>query len=393
MIVYDSHHPVHFLRRRGSVLPRASCFAFCSAALALLLKLLEQSDVLKIHASKLVSDNAAFAMYTTTLAFLLVFRTGKCYSRFWHCATSCCTLRAQWIEAASSLICFTFMSTAREFDIEAFKKSVVSLTSLLHAAALGHVCSCSLERFEVIGWNSLDVKFRSLLAQQSLRGRVDLVYMWLNGLVVKHIKNGLLNIPPPILSRVFQEMEKGMVEYNQVLEVMTIPFPFPYAQTSYFLLILFQLFAPFAMCSWTDHWVSCTFLTFITVMCLTSLEIISTELENPFGHDDNDLPVAAFQDAINETLTLVLGRHAQDRPDFYFADANVVSKEPVANLSAAELRSITADVRSFGDETVKVLSTGVPIIHGKGAFGNFMEVERQVQDGSKMHDTPWCMVS
>jgi predicted membrane chloride channel (bestrophin family) len=342
MIVYNSQKPLQFLRLRGSVIPRASRFAAFSGGLALVLKLLETSDILQIEYSKLVSDNAAVGMYSGTLAFLLVFRTSKCYSRFWHCATSCCTLRAQLLEAASSLICFTFMSSAPEADIEHFQKTVVSLTSLLHSAALGNVCCRQMDEFEVIGLNTLDARFRMLLAQHNSRERVDLVYMWMNGLVVRSLKCGLLNVPPPILSRVFQQIEKAMVEYNQVLEVMMIPFPFPYAQTAYFLLILLGLFTPFAMCSWTDHAASCGFLTFIAVLCLACLELIASELENPFGDDDNDLPVDSFQDALNESLTLVSGDSAKQTPQYHFEDLTVQHEMQVVIIAGKDIKSLPA---------------------------------------------------
>jgi len=112
------------------------------------------------------------------------------------------------------------------------------------------------------------------------------------------------------------------VEYNQVLEVMTIPFPFPYAQTAYALLILMGLSTPFAMCSWTAHPATAFIMTFIGVMCLTSLELIARQLENPFGEDSNDLPIDDFQEAINESLVLMLTDDARSLPQLSFAGFN-----------------------------------------------------------------------
>merc|ERR1719246_266551 len=99
---------------------------------------------------------------------------------------------------------------------------------------------------------------------------------------------------------------------------MTIPFPFPYAQTCYFLLLLLGIFTPWAMCSWSSHPVVCAGLTFIAVLCLTSLELIANQLENPFGDDSNDLPVESFQQAFNESLSLMLTSDAQIDPQYNF---------------------------------------------------------------------------
>lgn len=317
MIVYESRSFCDiFCGLRGSVIPRASVFALLSGSLAIILKILEEHDVVNVHHT--VNDNAAFSMYTGTLAFLLVFRTSKCYNRFWHCATCACTFRGQLLEAASSLISFPLISQCPKSDIDHFRHCVVTLISLLHATALGHVASCELKTFKVINFSALDEKYRTRLASHSFRNRVDLIYMWLNGLIVLNIPNGLLNIPPPILSRVFQELEKAMIEYNQVLEVMSIPFPFPYAQCAIFLLVVVGICTPFAMCSWVDHPIVAGVLSFLTMVCLVSLELIASELENPFGEDCNDLPIEDFHNSLNESLMLMISEDAHDLPTFTF---------------------------------------------------------------------------
>merc|ERR1712032_299320 len=181
--------------------------------------------------------------------------------------------------------------------------------------------------FSIIDIECLGEEYRARLDKYCFTERVDLVYMWLTGFVVKNIKNGLLNVPPPILSRVFQELEKAMIEYSQLVEVMKIPFPFPYAQTAYFLLVLMGFGTPFAMCSWTNHLASCGILTFVAVVCLASLELIAEQLENPFGDDPNDLPVESFQREMNESLAMMRSPDALDSPGYDFAKAT----RPVRN--------------------------------------------------------------
>lgn len=298
------------------MLPSAAGIGFISGVLALLLYWADDQGILSAHDT--IKNNAAFGMYTSTLAFLLVFRTSKCYSRFWHCATSMCTFRTELLEAAKSLLTFTEMSQSSEEGIDHFKRSIATFTSLLHATALCNVSGVELSRFHVVDIAALPQDVLDKLGSYSSQNRVDLVYMWLNNQIIRSVKNGLLNVPPPILSRVFQQTEKAFVEYNQVLEVMTIPFPFPYAQTAYALLILMGVSTPFAMCSWTAHPAAAFTLTFIGVMCLTSLELIARQLENPFGDDPNDLPIDDFQEAINETLMLMLTDDARNVPELAF---------------------------------------------------------------------------
>lgn len=319
MINYDSHYPTDFLSFKGSVLPRASQFSLVSAVLAFCLKWLDLNDYVDIYGSDVVTNASAFGIYTGALTFILVFHTSECYERFWHCATSMCTLRTQLAKSASSLVCFTFMSQAPPSDIDHYQRTVVALVSMIHAAALANVTNRSVHDFPIIGWYALDEEQERKLDARDNGSTEDVIYMWFVGHIIRSTKSGLLNIPPPILSRVFQEAEKALLEYNQVLETLMIPFPFPYAQISHLCVLLSGLFVtPWAMCCWTNHLVSCSLLAFMSMVCLTSLELISSELENPFGTDSNDLPVLTFQDKLNESLALILREDVQESPEFHF---------------------------------------------------------------------------
>merc|ERR1712187_533846 len=102
-------------------------------------------------------------------------------------------------------------------------------------------------------------------ALRPLNGRcqVDAVYAWLNALIIDSLASGLLNIPPPILSRVFQELEKAMIEFNTVMQAMDIPFPFPYAQASAILVLMYALISPLIVSMWSGHWIVAFTLTFL----------------------------------------------------------------------------------------------------------------------------------
>ena len=43
-------------------------------------------------------------------------------------------------------------------------------------------------------------------------------------------REGGVAVPPPILSRVYQELSNAMLGFNSAMKVATTPFPFPYAQ-------------------------------------------------------------------------------------------------------------------------------------------------------------------
>jgi len=330
MIKYNSHNWKTLFKINGSVFPKASCVAVCIATISLVLKFLEEQGHISFNKYQIITDSTAYQGFTFTLGFVLVFRTSQCYNRFWGAATSICTMRAQFFEASSSLCSFVLMSKKDRHEIEVFKHRIIRLFSLLHATALEDIADLRDENFPVIDIESLCQK--SIMKLQSMQGRckVELVYSWVNALIVESLSTGLLNVPPPILSRVFQEMEKGMVEYNQVLQIMDIPFPFPYAQVSVVLLIIYFMFTPVVMCYWTNSSIFAFLFTLIAIMCMCSIELIAAELENPFGDDPNDLPCFAFQEDMNAGLLLCLDPATELVPELL----------PTARFSYEELRSV-----------------------------------------------------
>jgi len=243
-----------------------------------------------------------------------VFRASQCYTRFCQCAQATCELKSHLAEAASSVITFTVMSKKPVEEKEQFKHLLIRLFSLLHATALEVIAEKQHRALPVIDIHGIDGAKVKLLEEKAGKDKVDTVYQWINVIIVQNLSNGLLNIPPPILSRVFQELEKGMISYNQVLQIMAIPFPFPYAQTTMVLSSFYLCILPFIMMQWTNHYVSALICTYVSVVSVLSIEFTATELENPFGDDDNDLPCHQFQEAMNSSLLVLVDPDANRPP-------------------------------------------------------------------------------
>jgi len=255
--------------------------------------------------------SAAFSGFTFTLGFVLVFRTNQSYCRFWESTTSATMMRSKLFEASASLASFASCSKQPPEDIDMFIHKIVRLVSLLHASALDLMCGISDKRFPVIDLAGLESASLQYLYDLPYDLRVDVIFQWISGLVVESIGSGLLAAPAPIVSRVFQELELSRSELHHVLQVTTIPIPFPYAQASSVWLIVYTIFTPIIMVPWTPHPVVTFAITFFLVLSLWSLELIAVEIENPFGDDVNDLPVKDFQEDFNKRLLVLL--HPQTR--------------------------------------------------------------------------------
>ena len=47
----------------------------------------------------------------------------------------------------------------------------------------------------------------------------------LQALIVDSMHAGILNVPPPILTRSFQEISQGMLKAHEALKIVNVPYP------------------------------------------------------------------------------------------------------------------------------------------------------------------------
>jgi hypothetical protein len=136
--------------------------------------------------------------------------------------------------------------------------------------------------------------------------RVEVLIHMIQILIVKNQDNGVLKIPPPILSRVFQTISRGQVNLANCRKIKLTLFPYPYAQLIKFLQIVLNTLTPVVMASLLkdEHW---AFLfTMIPLFGFEALNQTARELEMPFGTDANDLPLMDFHEHMNEALMMLI---------------------------------------------------------------------------------------
>merc|ERR1711976_456873 len=80
--------------------------------------------------------------------------------------------------------------------------------------------------FSVIDINGLDD--RSVTLIQEAEEKVDLVYQWIQLIVVQAAHDKLIEVPPPILTRSWAELSAGMHAFHSAMKITEIPFPYPY---------------------------------------------------------------------------------------------------------------------------------------------------------------------
>mmetsp|Transcript_11993 Transcript_11993/g.27199 ORF Transcript_11993/g.27199 Transcript_11993/m.27199 type:complete len:436 (-) Transcript_11993:267-1574(-) len=324
MIRYSNggfHHLFNLCHLGGSAFPFGMYVALPNALLSCGLKVVLERQLLTdigLGASPDILLNAApWNGFSFLVGFLIVFRTSQSYTRFWDASSHTADMRAQWYDAAAALCAFCAHSQCPEEMIDNFKHTMVRLFSMLHALALGemedtdgsHIIAFNVELLDPDG-----IDPHSLRYLQEADCKVALLLQWMLVLIVKNIRTGVLSIPPPILSRVFQQIGNGMVALHHAIKISTIPFPFPYAQACDFLLVMHWMTTPVIIQGWTSSPVWSFIFSFVMVFIYWTLNAIAIGLENPFGTDSNDLDYAELQNEMNRQLMVLLRSSAYKPP-------------------------------------------------------------------------------
>jgi len=286
------------------------------AILALMLKYFEIWGVLDLSILDFLNTGEIYGGFTFVLGFTLVFRTSQSYTRYWAAATAIHEMGSEWSDSCASLLAFASCSKAPAEAVQRYMHLTVRLFSLLHAMAMEEVAELKDENFHVIDimgidWESLHcVQKRSgaMYAQGSDVPNVghalktNTVLCWLKKHIVIAQAQGIIAVPPPILTRVFHELSMGLVEYHKAQQVVIWPFPFPYAQLNTFLIWIYLAVSPLVISTWdTSPWIIAGF-TLLTACSMVGLDCIAAEIEAPFGADQNDLPCFEMMDDYNNLL-------------------------------------------------------------------------------------------
>jgi len=130
-----------------------------------------------------------------------------------------------------------------------------------------------------------------ILLLEQANDKPNVLCLWIIQGIIIMIRKDLLDIPPPIVSRVFQELSNGMLGFNQAHKVAMTPFPFPFAQMMSVLLCTVYLIMPFYIDLFTQNPYVTPIISFFLPTVYCALNNIAVELEEPFGTDENDVDI------------------------------------------------------------------------------------------------------
>jgi len=255
-----------------------------------------------------------FSILTAMVTYLVVFRTSQSFNRFWSGCEALNQINGSFYDAFSSIIAFTKTSKADAAAIKDFREAVVCLFSLLtalcyHDVLTVHLTPGSIESEQVM--NRFQVLEKRRLSSQHYQDlllapcRPSIAIHWIESLMVENIPE-ILNTPPPILVRAFQELSDGFVNYEDCSTVAFVPFPRLYSQVTFWLLALNLLMTPLAAGTFAEHPVLAALLSFVTVFVHWTLFLVSFELDNPFGDDESDMHLEEMHQHLNDRFTMLM---------------------------------------------------------------------------------------
>jgi predicted membrane chloride channel (bestrophin family) len=313
MIEYEEEWLLPLLfRGEGSVALRASLFAVPSAIIAVLVVYMDEWDPglhEELGFTSEISGSHIWNSATGVCLILLAFRTKTAFRRFWEGTGLLHQMRGEWFDTVSNCVTFSIAAKpSKPAMVNSFRHSLVRLMSLCHGSALEEIAENSI-RLEVIDIAGLDFGTLSHLQECDQKygfNKVEVMLHLVQSLITKALDDGVIKIPPPIASRVYQTISRGFVNLLNAKKITDTKFPFPYAQLISGLLFLDTVLTPIMIGQAVRSKVLAAIFTFIPIFGMYSLNFIASELENPFGTDENDLPLTVFQDEMNSCLLMLL---------------------------------------------------------------------------------------
>lgn len=312
MIDYDEDVWIKLLfSMNGSVLPKSAMWAAPSATLSVLLLYAdewfpgqrEDLGFLEIRHSQL------WTAVTAALMLMIGFRTRQAFARFWEGTGLLHQMRGEWFDTVSNCVTFSIPARAdKPEEVTTFRHTIIRIMSLCHGSALEEIAgnNIQLESIDTFGLDDGTLNHLQECHNEYNFNKVEVMLHLLQSLITCAHHEGVLRVPAPVLSRVYQTISRGFVNLLNAKKIQDTKFPFPYSQLIAFLMVVMNILTPCMMSVLVPSKVFCAIFTFIPVFGVFCLNFIGAELEDPFGTDDNDLPLEHFQTEMNNCLMMLL---------------------------------------------------------------------------------------
>ncbi|MDH4609150.1 bestrophin family protein [Pseudomonas sp. BN102] len=283
MIVRPKPNPLSILiTLKGSIARHIALRTLMITLLACLIVVVEN-----LHPGWFAKVNAMpFTLLGLSLSIFMSFRNNACYDRWWEG-------RKAWGQVIVEVRSFTRQSVAIT-DVglrEALLRELCGFVHALNAKLRGEDEREAARKWladlpEIHGSNLSDGILRQIGNQCTWLARRGDIGEWRAIALEEHLN--------------------GLTEAQATCErIKSTPLPFPYTLLLHRTIYIFCVLLPFAMAE-PLGWLAPIFNT-IVAYTFFGLDAIGDELEDPFGHDENDLPTDAMVRTMEREILDALG--------------------------------------------------------------------------------------
>merc|ERR1719162_1286601 len=145
--------------------------------------------------------------------------------------------------------------------------------SLCHGSALEEIADNTIRLDTIDAYGLDDGTLNHLRECHEVHqfNKVEVMLHLVQSLITQAHHEGVLPIPPPILSRVYQTISRGFVNLLNAKKIVDTRFPFPYVQLISFLLLLHTALTPMIITAVVKSKVMAAVVSFIPMFGLYSL--------------------------------------------------------------------------------------------------------------------------
>lgn len=289
------------LQWRGSVAPIILPRVLLCGIFGFFISLLDYFDL--SIAGNILDNLVANVVYNLVLGLLLVFRTNTAYERFWEGRKSWGVLVVNVRNLARQI--WVGVATPEAIDKEEKIATLRMLGSFAIATKLHLRQEFANGELEGMFTNSQYLKLK-IVKNPPLE-----LALWIGDyLQQQHNRNCLSSNQLQAMNLLLDNMVEALTGCERILQT---PIPLAYAIYLKRLLLIYCFALPFQIVEKSGFWTGA--IVAIIAFILFGIEQIGNEIENPFGHDQNDLPLDDICTKIVENIEdmlLVVEGEAKD---------------------------------------------------------------------------------
>jgi putative membrane protein len=265
-----------------------------------------------VHSWGFEMELGGFATIGMLLSFLLVFRVNISYARYWESrghigsAVKCCR------DLASQTCTFV---EGDDSDSVSRRANIARLIRLSFSALAHEIHSKGANKWEP--WARENSQKGELLSGEAKKVLVFkrptlLLIQWLRSALMDCNASGILQ--SQLLAQMDQNISNLIVAFNGCTKIVSTPIPFAFSQMSKMFILLFTTLIGFGLAKVLGKVTPA--MTSIIGFAFFGLDALASQMSNPFGDDQNDLPLSNFvQQVAEDTDMAVQARDGDAQPE------------------------------------------------------------------------------